>query len=147
MLIPLVCPELLVIPFPIRPISLHVAQELRLSEVSQNGTDVGVSAAVVAVGVVASVTVIGPAGHVRYAVFTSTGHHSERKREVGTHQSPCTVQLSTGPVTGSVSQNCVNSICPPGALKQHRSFCTVVFWQLSCGLEQDFGSRGNRSEV
>ena len=41
------------------------------------------------------------------------------------------VHESLGPVGGLVSQNCVCNNCPPGALKQHRSVTTVVFWQLS----------------
>ena len=54
------------------------------------------------------------------------------------YHNPCRVQLSTGPVTGCVSQNCVCSSCPPGALKQHKFSTTVVLWQLNCGFEQDW---------
>jgi hypothetical protein len=46
------------------------------------------------------------------------------------------------PVLGFVSQNCVWSSCPPGALKQHRSSTTVVFWQLNSGFEQVLGPGG-----
>lgn len=40
------------------------------------------------------------------------------------------VHESDGPVGGLVSQNCVCSIWPPGALKQHRLSTIVVLWQL-----------------
>ena len=43
---------------------------------------------------------------------------------------------------GFVSQNCVRSSCPPGALKQHRSSTTVVFWQLNSGFKQVLGPEG-----
>ena len=42
-----------------------------------------------------------------------------------------------GPDTGFVSQNCVCKSCPPGALKQHRSVCLVVLWQLSTGFAHE----------
>lgn len=43
------------------------------------------------------------------------------------------------PVLGEVSQNCVCTSWPPGALKQHVFETTVVFWQLNWGLEQVTG--------
>lgn len=46
------------------------------------------------------------------------------------------VQLSEGPTTGSVSQNCVCRSAPPGELKQHRSETADVLWHDSCGLLQ-----------
>jgi hypothetical protein len=49
-------------------------------------------------------------------------------------QRPWIVQLSSGPVTGSVSQNWVCSRAPPGALKQHRFVWTVVLWQDCCDV-------------
>ena len=40
-----------------------------------------------------------------------------------------------GPVSGSVSQNCVWSSWPPGELKQQVLAIAVVFWQLWTVLE------------
>lgn len=51
----------------------------------------------------------------------------------------CTRYNSPGPVGGLVSQNCVCSSCPPGALKQQRSCTIVVLWQLNCGFEHVAG--------
>lgn len=62
-----------------------------------------------------------------------SGHSRRQEKKQQAHQSPCTVQLSTGPVTsGGVSQNCVCSSSPPGAAKQHVSATAEVLWQL-CG--------------
>jgi hypothetical protein len=56
--------------------------------------------------------------------------------ETVTYHNPCSVQLSSGPVAGAVSQNCVCRSWPPGALKQHRFSTAVVLWQLNCGIGQ-----------
>lgn len=49
------------------------------------------------------------------------------------YHNPWIVHESDGPTAGSVSQNCVCTICPPGALRQHVSN-EVVLWQLTGAL-------------
>lgn len=114
-------PKGLVVTALVLPVRVHVAKDIGCASL-KNGSDVGVCTSGVAVGTEGTIAVIGP---------------MERSRKQGveilisreTYQRPWIVHESVGPVTGSVSQNCVCKSCPPGALKQQVSATAVVLWQ------------------
>lgn len=99
-LVPLVLPKHLVVAVVVLPVRLHHREHVRRAVRLEDARDVVVVPAIVAVGRVATVTEVGP------GPCKVSGHVQLRGANIVTHHSPWMVQLSLGPVAGSVSQNC-----------------------------------------
>ena len=107
-LAPLVFPKRLVVALIVFPVYRHVVQQIVAVEVLEDLRNVFVLPGLVAELLVGSVAFIGPK---RCDLSVR-----ERKAwcELMAYHRPWTVQWSTGPVAGLLSQNCVCSRRPPG---------------------------------
>jgi hypothetical protein len=97
MFVPLVLPETLRCSFIRQPVRIHKVQEVGLACSSNYIRDIRVLGSRCTVGRICAIAEIRPYCH---------QHSIKEVGKTGIHR-PCKVQLSAGPIAGSVSQNCV----------------------------------------